>query len=89
VGLQIIYLDWIVIALVAVKSHLTPLHRGAHNNSAQSFAQLKVVKYPWFLILYEAQQVDMSRLDGLYTLGPGSGTIRKCVPVGVGMVLLE
>jgi hypothetical protein len=25
--------------------------------------------------------------DGLYMLGPGSGTIRQCVPVGVGVSL--
>ena len=25
----------------------------------------------------------------LYMLGPGSGTIRRCVPVGVGVALLE
>jgi hypothetical protein len=27
--------------------------------------------------------------DGLYMLGPGSGTIRRYGPVGVGVVLLE
>ena len=27
--------------------------------------------------------------DGLYMLSPGSGTIRRCGPVGVGVVLLE
>ena len=27
--------------------------------------------------------------DGLYMLGLGNGTIRRCGPVGVGVVLLE
>ena len=27
--------------------------------------------------------------DGLYMLGPGSGTIRRCGPVRVGVALLE
>ena len=27
--------------------------------------------------------------DGLYMFGPGSGTIRRCGPVGVGVDLLE
>ena len=27
--------------------------------------------------------------DGLYMLAPGSGTIRGCGPVGVGVALLE
>ena len=26
---------------------------------------------------------------GLYMLGPGSGTIKRCGPVGVGVALLE
>jgi hypothetical protein len=27
--------------------------------------------------------------DGLHMLGSGSGTVRRCGPVGVGVVLLE
>jgi hypothetical protein len=27
--------------------------------------------------------------DGLYMLGPGSGTIRRCGPVAVGVALLK
>jgi hypothetical protein len=27
--------------------------------------------------------------DGLYMVGPGSGTISRCGPVGVGVALLE
>ena len=30
-----------------------------------------------------------SRCDGLYMLGPGSGTTRRCSLVGVGVVLLD
>jgi hypothetical protein len=30
-----------------------------------------------------------SRCDGLYMLGPGSGTTRRCSLVGVGVGLLE
>ena len=33
--------------------------------------------------------MDYSLCDGLHMLGPGSGTIRKCGPVGVGVTLLE
>jgi hypothetical protein len=28
-----------------------------------------------------------SECDGLYMLGPGSGMVRRCVPVGVGVSL--
>ena len=35
---------------------------------------------------YGGQRVEC---DGLYMLGPGSGTIRRCGPVGVGVALLE
>jgi hypothetical protein len=27
--------------------------------------------------------------DGLHMLGPGSGTIRRCGPIGVGVALLQ
>ena len=33
--------------------------------------------------------VDLTECDGLYMLGPGIGTIRKCGPVRVGVALLE
>jgi hypothetical protein len=31
--------------------------------------------------------MDQGYCDGLYMLSPGSGTIRKCGPVGVGVSL--
>jgi hypothetical protein len=31
----------------------------------------------------------LSICDGLYMLSPGSGVIRRCGPVGVGVALLE
>jgi hypothetical protein len=31
----------------------------------------------------------MANCDGLYMFDPGSGTIRRCGPVGVGVALLE
>ena len=33
-------------------------------------------------------QVVIDTCDRLYMLGPGSGTIRRCGPVGVGVALL-
>jgi hypothetical protein len=44
-----------------------------------------------YLILIVNQEntpTDIS-CDGLYMLGPGSGTIRRCGPVEVGVALLE
>ena len=35
------------------------------------------------------RKVSVGWCDSLYMLGPGSGTIRKCGPVGVGVALLE
>ena len=32
---------------------------------------------------------EISKCDGLYVLGSGSGTIRKCGFIGVGVALLE
>ena len=32
---------------------------------------------------------DNPKCDGLYMLDPGSGTIRRCGPDGVGVALLE
>ena len=40
-----------------------------------------------FICEYSACRVQ--KCDGLYMLGSGSGTFRKCVPVGVGVALLE
>ena len=33
--------------------------------------------------------INVHTCDCLYILGPGSGTIRRCDPVGVGVALLE
>jgi len=35
------------------------------------------------------QESTLEYCDGWYILGPGSGTIRRCGPVGVGVALLE
>jgi len=47
-------------------------------------------------VLLEASRAGSSKreisnacYDGLYMLGPGSGTIRGCGPVGVDVALLE
>jgi hypothetical protein len=39
-------------------------------------------------LIYTTEQL-IGLCDGLYMLGPESGTIRRCSPVGVGVALLE
>ena len=34
-------------------------------------------------------EVAWAQYNGLYMLGPGNGTIRRCGPAGVGVALLE
>lgn len=39
-------------------------------------------------VVLETRETNEGYCDGLYILGPGSGTIRRCGPFGVGMALL-
>jgi hypothetical protein len=39
--------------------------------------------------IIQQEKAVVTKCDGLSVLGPGSGTIRKCGFVGVGVALLE
>ena len=63
-----------VIHMRCVSFHLQP----ANYNKAHILSQEGV-----------AMDTTVCGCDGLYLLGPGSGTIRRCSPVGVSMALME
>jgi hypothetical protein len=51
------------------------------------YAMLRCATSPWTHMFKEAYGVQGIEYDGLYMLCPGSGTIRRCDLVGVGISL--
>jgi hypothetical protein len=43
----------------------------------------------WYLFLFSFYFLTQGACDGLYILGPGSGTIRRCGLVAIGVTWLE
>ena len=62
---------------VLLQSKSSPIETGRASSSRSSFCVSSLI--------YEEDEF----CDGLYILGPGSGTISRYGPVGIGVVLLE